>query len=159
MQDFLHFPASKKKAVLILLGSLVFIALGVWLKPAQPLLGWACIIFFSLGIPAALVMAFSKKIYLRLDAQGFEMGSLVKTVRVAWTEVDGFQMVSLKGAKMIAIHYNGMYQDQRALRRAARALSNIEGAIANSYSAPLPVILQHLQAWHARYAGLPSNYG
>ena len=151
MQDSLHFPASKKKAALLLLGSLAFVALGAWMRGQEPVIGWACIVFFGLGIPVALFMAFSKTIYLLLDAQGFEMGSPVKTVRIAWTDVDGFEMVSLNGTKMIAIHYNERYEGQRSLRSAARAVSGLEGAIANSYTAPLPAVLQHLQDWRARF--------
>lgn len=149
----MHFPASKKKAALLFLGSLAFVSLGVWIKEQQPVIGWACILFFGLGIPAALMMAFSKKMYLHLDPKGFEMGSPIKTVRIAWTEVDGFQMVSVNGAKMIAIHYNETYREQRALRDAVRAVTKIEGAIGNSYSEPLPTILQHLHTWHAKYGG------
>jgi len=151
MQDSLHFSASKKKAAFLLLGSLAFVAFGAWLRVQEPVIGWACMIFFGLGIPVALIMAFSKRIYLLLDPEGFEMGSPVKTFRIAWTEVDGFEMVSLNGTKMIAIHYNETYQAQRALRGAVRAVSGLEGAIANSYTAPLPTVLQHLQSWHARF--------
>lgn len=108
-------------------------------------------VFFGLGIPASLIMAFSRKIYLRLDAQGFEMGSPVKTVRVAWTDVNGFEMVSMNGTNLIAIHYNETYEAQRALRGAVHAISGLEGAIANSYTEPLTTVLQSLQSWHARF--------
>lgn len=151
MQDTLHFPMSKKKAIFLLLGSLIFVALGAWIRAEQPLVGWSCMIFFGLGIPVSLFIAFSKKMYLLLDAQGFEMGSPFKTVRTAWTEVAGFEIASLSGTKIIAIHYNESYQAQRALRVAVRAVSGVEGAIANSYTVPLPTLLQHLREWHARF--------
>jgi hypothetical protein len=151
MHESVIFHASKTKAALLFLGSIAFVALGAWLRAEVPWVGWACMLFFGLGIPASLVMAFSNKMYLRLDEQGFEMGSPVKTTRIGWTDVDGFEMVSLKGARMIAIHYSGSYEAQRALRGGVKAVSGIEGAISNLYTEPLPSLLRHLRNWHAHY--------
>lgn len=145
------FYAGKTKAALLFLGSIAFVALGAWIRAKTPWVGWACILFFGLGIPASLVMAISNKAYLRLDAQGLEIGSPVKTIRIGWAEIDGFEMVSLKGAKMIAIHHSQSYEAQRTLRRTVYAFSGLEAVIPNSYSEPLPELLQHLRSWHARY--------
>jgi hypothetical protein len=151
--DVLRLPASRKKAALLLLGSLAFVALGVWLRAVNPWIGWLSILFFGLGIPASLFMMFSDRIYLLLDPQGFEMGSPIKTVRVAWADVEGFSMTAVQGARMIAIHYGAGYRAQRALRGAARALAGIEGGIANQYALPLDKVLLHLQDWHRRFGG------
>jgi hypothetical protein len=151
MSDSITFPASKKKAALLFLGSLIFVALGIWLRVKEPLIGWACIVFFGLGIPVSFFTAFSNKIFLRLDSHGFEMGAIGKSSVVAWNDIDRFEMVSMSGNKMIAIYYNESYQEQRSLRKAASAISGIEGGIANNYNAPLPEILQTLQEWHARF--------
>jgi hypothetical protein len=153
MQETVYFPAGKKKAVLLLGGSICFVLLGYWLRNDSPIFGWASMLFFGLGIPASLFMAFSKKFYLLLDNQGFEMASPIMTVRIGWQDVVGFDLVSMNGAKMIAIHYREGYEKQRLLRGAARAVSGLEGAIGNSYAASLPAILQALRDWHRRFSG------
>jgi hypothetical protein len=153
MQQTAYFPASKRKAALLLAGSICFVLLGYWVRNDSPIVGWACILFFGLGIPASLYMAFSKKIYLLLDSEGFEMGSPFKTGRISWQDVVDFELVSVNGAKMIAIHYREGYEKQRLLRGAAKAVSGLEGAIGNSYAASLPEILKALRDWHQRSAG------
>jgi hypothetical protein len=153
MQEAVYFPASKRKAALLLAGSIGFVLLGYWLRNVSPIVGWASMLFFGLGISTSLFMAFSKKFYLLLDNQGFEMASPIKTVRIVWQDVVGFDLVSMNGAKMIAIHYREGYEKQRLLRGAARAVSGLEGAIGNPYVASLPAILQALRDWHHRFAG------
>ena len=109
-------------------------------------------IFFGLGVPISLFMLLSpNSMYLRLDAEGFEMGSFVKKTRIKWTDVEGFALGSIHGAKMIAIIYAPHYNEQKAGRAIASTLSGMEGAIANSYNAPLDEILKTLTEWRARY--------
>ncbi len=110
MEQTVYFHASKKKAALLLAGSIGFVLLGYWLRNDSPIVGWASMLFFGLGIPVSLFILFSKRIYLLLDNQGFEMASPIKTVRIGWQDVVGFDLVSMTGAKMIAIHYREGYK-------------------------------------------------
>ncbi len=154
--ESLLIPASKKKAALLLLGSIAFVAVGWLIRQQHPVAAWLAIVFFALGIPVALYMMFTKKIYLLLDAAGFEMGSPIKTVRVAWNEVDGFGLAAISGARMIAVQYNARYREQRLLRGIAAGLTGIEGGIPNNYALPLEDVLELLWQWHARYGGVDS---
>ncbi len=147
----LVYPASKRKALLLLLGSAAFVALGLWLRKEHPFVGWSCIAFFGLGIPAALTMFLPSAVYLRLDEQGIEMASLFKKQWIGWNDVEAFELAQIQGTKMIAILYSSDYQEQKLLRKASAALAGMEGGIANNYSAPLQEILKSLREWHARY--------
>jgi len=89
--------------------------------------------------------------YLRLDTDGFEMGSFVKKTRIKWTDVAGFELAAIRGAKMIAIIYAPHYEGQKMGRAVAENLSGMEGAIPNSYNAPLDEVLKTLNEWQARY--------
>lgn len=152
MTDQLTYHASRKKAAFVLLASLAFVAIGYFIRVDQPLIGWACMIFFGLGMPVGLIMLFSpNSMYLRLDPDGFEMGSFVKKTRVKWTDVAGFEPASIRGARMIAIVYAPHYEGQKMGRAVAENLSGMEGAIANSYDAPLDELLETLKEWRTRY--------
>jgi hypothetical protein len=152
MSNELTFRASRSKAVLLLLGSLAFVAIGYFLRAEKPFIAWACMIFFGLGIPLSLFMMFSpNSIYLRLDQEGFEMGSFAKKTRIKWTDVAGFELASIRGAKMIAIIYAPHYEGQKIGRAVAENLSGMEGAIANSYNAPLTEVLKTLNEWRAKH--------
>ncbi len=153
MPESLTYRASRWKAVWLLLGSAAFVAIGYFLRAERPFIAWACMIFFGLGIPISLIMMFSpSSMYLRLDEEGFEMGSFVKKTRIKWTDVAGFELGSIRGAKMIAIVYAPHYEGQQIGRAVASDLSGIEGAISNSYNAPLNEVLETLNAWRARYS-------
>ena len=153
MADELTFTASRKKAALILLASVAFVVIGYFMRLEKPFMGWACMIFFGLGIPVSLMLLFSpNSTYLRLDAEGFEMGSFTKKKsRTKWTDVAGFELASIRGAKMIAIIYAPHYEGQKVGRAIAENLSGMEGAIPNNYNAPLDELLKTLNEWQARY--------
>jgi hypothetical protein len=152
MADELTYHASRSKAGLILLASVAFVVMGYFMRVEKPFVGWACMIFFGLGIPVGLMLLFSpNSTYLRLDQEGFEMGSFAQKTRIKWTDVAGFELASIRGAKMIAIIYAPHYEGQKTGRAVAENLSGMEGAIANSYDAPLAQVLKTLNEWQARY--------
>ena len=153
MADELTFHASRGKAALILLGAIAFVVIGYFMRLEKPFIGWACMIFFGLGIPVGLIMLFSpNSTYLRLDPEGFEMGSFVKKSRTKWTDVAGFELASIRGAKMIAIIYAPHYEGQKIGRAVSENLSGMEAAIGNAYNAPLAEVLKTLNEWRARYS-------
>jgi hypothetical protein len=152
MADELTFTATRSKAVFLVLGCLVFVVGGYFIRAEKPVIAWACMIFFGLGLPLCSVQLFwPNSSYLRLDAAGFEIGSLLGKKRVKWTDVAGFQIGSIRGAKMIQIIYSPQYQGQKVGRAVAESLGGMEGAIANNYNAPLDELLKTLNEWQTRY--------
>jgi hypothetical protein len=145
----LEFKASRRKALGLFAGSIAFVALGLWARHANPWLGWTCVLFFGLGIPASVAMLLPNSTFLRLDARGFEMSSFFRRHQVAWQDVGGFGLASVGGRRMIAIAYAPSYRGQRALRRAAASVAGIEGAIPDHYDAPIDAVLDALLAWKA----------
>ena len=145
------FTASRKKALLLLLGSFCFVALGVWVSSEKPLLGWTCVAFFGLGVPASLLMLLPGGTYLRLDAEGFELVSPFRKHRTKWTEVAGFEIRTIRDTRVIAIVYTPGYQGQKFGRALASSLAGMEGAIPNTYNAPLNEIAASLNSWKSRF--------
>lgn len=96
-------------------------------------------------------MMLPNAMYLRLDEEGFEMGSLRRTHKIKWADVEGFQIGSISGAKMIAIIYSREYESQKFGRAVAASLSGMEGAIPNSYNATLEDVLNSLNSWRVRF--------
>lgn len=152
MSDELIFKPNKRKAALVLLGSMVFVAIGYWMTSVKPLIGWLCVSFFAPGIPASIVMMTTKSMYLRLDEEGFEIvAPMTRRRRTLWTDVEEFRLGSIRGAKMIQIVYAPGYDKQQLGRAVASTLSGMESAIANSYEAPLDEVLRTLNEWRARF--------
>ena len=152
MAELLVFRSSRLKALGILVGAVAFVCLGVWLAQEKPLVGWLCVGFFSLAIPVSLTMLLKPDVfYLRLDPDGFEMGSPFKRVRTRWIDVDGFEMGSIKGSKLISIRYRPSHTSGALMRRVSEHLSGMQGAIPNNYDRPLTAVLASLQEWHSRF--------
>ncbi len=149
--DELIFYASRSKAVLLLLGSIAFVAMGWWMKEQKPIIGWLCVAFFGLGIPASIIMFMPGVMYLRLDKSGFEMSSIGRKNKIKWRDVQSFRIDSVRGTKMIAINYSPRFAEQRASRAVAVALSGMEGAIPNSYNVPLVELERTLNHWLERF--------
>ena len=145
------FRGSPKKALMLLVISIGFVVLGAWLTAESPVLGWLSIAFFGLGIPASLVMLRPNSTYLKLDADGIHVVSMSRHLKLKWSEVDAFRIARIHGAKLIAIDYSAEYKKQRAGRSVASILSDMEGAIADHYTAPLEQVLQTLTEWKARH--------
>jgi len=151
MQDELIFKASRKKALMILAISIGFVVLGVWLAPENPIIGWLCVGFFGLGIPVSLLMMRPNSAYLKLTPEGIEIVAAYRTTRIKWSEVEGFYVGSISGAKIIGVAYSPEYQKQEAGRAVASALSGMEGAIADSYTASIEDVCRTLNDWKARF--------
>jgi hypothetical protein len=152
MQKELIYPASRRKALLLLVGCIAFFALGIFVLKKDPLVGWITAIFFGLGIPLSILMLFSKRVYLKLTADGFEMASLFNKQMIRWSDVDGFRLGQVRNVKMIAIVYEPDYKGQKMLRKVSASLAGMEGAIPNSYVVSPDALLPTLNEWHARFA-------
>ena len=152
MESQVIFQGSPRKALVLLLISIGFVVLGAWAITVEPIIGWICIAFFSLGIPASLLMMRPGSTYLKLDADGIDIVSMWRHCKLKWSEVDAFRMADIHGARMIAIDYSSRYTKQEAGRAVASALSGMEGAIADHYNATLEQVLQTLNDWKARHS-------
>jgi hypothetical protein len=158
MSNTVTFVASRRKVFLLLLISMCLVALGIWLLSQWRLLGWLTVAFFGLGIPISLLMLVLPNLtYLRLDEEGFEMGSGFRSQKYKWTDVADFRIGSIQGAKMIAVIFHPEYEGQKLARAVVRTLSGMEGAIPNHYNATLGEILEALTTWRQRYGRRAPN--
>jgi|SRR5699024_5626209 len=110
--------SSKKKSLLLLLGSIAFVALGVWLlSEADNLTGWraknpiftrgigiASILFFGLGIFIGIKRLIKSEIALIIDANGLNVNpkkSLSEFIK--WTDIKGFEEIKIHSTRIVII--------------------------------------------------------
>jgi hypothetical protein len=87
MESQVVFRGSLKKALMVLLISVGFVVLGAWATTERPVIGWLCIAFFGLGIPASLLMMRPNSTYLKLDADGIDIVNMWRHFKLKWSEV------------------------------------------------------------------------
>jgi hypothetical protein len=143
MADTLIYRVSPWKAVMVVLGSLAFVLAGWWMRHEHPWVGFC-------GLAGLWMLLAPRSVYLQLDARGLLIASPFRRQHIPWAEIADFEIVSIKGSRMIAIHY---LSAPTAGRQFSAAVSGIEGAIPNSYAARLEDILQSLQTYLHRYRG------
>ena len=142
------------KSVLLLIGSLAFVALGVWLpddgQSETMLWKWVIIVFFGLGVLLTIYQLFHPAT-LTLDARGFTyIGLFNRRMTVAWDDVEAFKLWKPpRGLKMLAWDYRPGRGPRSALSGFSRALgadAGLPGGLADSPARLLEKMTQRLQA-------------
>lgn len=110
--------SNKKKSLLLLIGSIAFVAIGIWLlleadnltvwRARNPIftrgIGIASIIFFGLGIFVGIKRLIKSEIALIIDSKGLNINpkkSLTEFIK--WSDIKGFEEIKIQSTKIIII--------------------------------------------------------
>jgi hypothetical protein len=124
------------KMALLALGSGVFVSLGLWLLPREPVIALGCVIFFGLCASVGLVGLLPNSSYLTLTEQGFLFASLFRKDFVAWSSVQSFVPVRIQFNSMVGWNYSSEFRGSTRLRRASTAVAGVEAALPDTYGMP-----------------------
>lgn len=109
---------SKKKAVLLLTGSLLFVAGGICMllyvehfTSNNPLViravGIAAVLFFGFGMYVSMRWIVNNQIILIIDAAGLNVNPKRSlSERIEWKNIEGFSEIRIHGTKIIVIDVN-----------------------------------------------------
>lgn len=111
-------PLGKLKLILVVLGSLIFVVLGVWLVSVDPnqlessrrfasprIIGYLCIAFFGVCGLLGIRKLFDTKPGLVFSSKGIiDNSSVVAAGLIPWSEITGFSEYQVKSTKMLIIH-------------------------------------------------------
>ena len=147
------YPASRRKMLMLLGISLVFVAVGVVLmrKPAERMTARLLTGFFGLGAVVALVNLHPRASYLTLSEQGFEFSSLFRKHFVAWRDVTDFVPMRISGNAMVGFHYDASMKNAPALRHVSSFIAGIEAALPDTYGHSNIDLAKLLNELRARY--------
>ena len=94
--------SSRSKMLLMLSGSLAFVATGLWLRPDHhPFSGYAVIIFFGLCAVVFCVHLLPNSSYLHVTPEGFKMCSMFRSRFIRWPDVGRFGVTHIGTRKMV----------------------------------------------------------
>ncbi|WP_119274245.1 hypothetical protein [Taklimakanibacter deserti] len=138
----LTFHIDRGKWLLRLFGCAAFVVVGYLIRE-ESLYGWLGMAFFGVVIPVYLrALLVPHSMALHLDSEGFEIGSLVRTKRIRWADVQCFEL-----DRSGVLPFGGT-QVIRVVN--AQHIHAIENTIDNSYDAPLIDIMHILNEWRKR---------
>jgi hypothetical protein len=110
--------SSKKKSLLLLIGSIAFVVLGFWLLlEADNLTGWrarnpiftrgigiASILFFGLGVFIGIKRLIKSEIALIIDSKGLNVNPKKSlTEYINWSDINGFEEIKIQSTKIVII--------------------------------------------------------
>ncbi len=111
---------SKTKTLLLVVGSIGFVALGAWFLSLDPTeieskccfnnsfflyaVGIASVGFFGLCAIAAIWRLFSSKPGLIVNSKGIELFAIGPSTFIPWPDVSGFSKVEVQGQKLLVVH-------------------------------------------------------
>lgn len=133
--DVVILRPSRWKTVLLLLISLTFVAIAVWMF----LLGESRAIaiftglFFGLGVIVFVVQLLPNSSWLRLDRDGFTIRSLYRDSRSSWNDMLHFHPIRIRRNSMVGWKYAEEYEQSQTGRIVANTLTGVEGALPDTY--------------------------
>jgi hypothetical protein len=152
---------NKKKAVLLLLGSAAFVAVGALSVANGKETGWWAVGFFGLCLLVSLYMLTPNAARLRIDKNGVEMKTFFKPMKLAWDDVNGFYVAHMRTGlartKLIGIEFSESYRKQRAGRQFASALTGVEGGLPDHFNRPAEEVCELLNESKRRWGGATGN--
>lgn len=110
--------SSKKKSLLLLIGSIAFVAVGFWLLfEADNLTSWrarnpiltrgvavASILFFGLGIFVGIKRLIRSEIALIIDSKGLNINPKKSlTEFMLWSDISGFKEIKIQSTRIVVI--------------------------------------------------------
>jgi xanthosine utilization system XapX-like protein len=148
------------KMVLMALLSGVFVSIGVWLLPRQPIIAVASIVFFGLCGLVVLVQLLPNSSYLTLTERGFEFASLFRKHFIPWSQVGSFFPIRIQSHRMVGWNYLPGVDELQRLRRINTAVAGAEAALPDTYgmsAEQLANLMNQLRAKHATAGSLPTS--
>lgn len=110
--------SSKKKSLMLLIGSIAFVVLGFWqLLEADNMTGWragnpifirgigiASILFFGLGILIGIKRLIKSEIALIIDSKGLNVNpKKTLTEFIEWSDINGFEEIKIQSTRILII--------------------------------------------------------
>jgi hypothetical protein len=129
------FHPGRRKTTLMLLLSIGFVAIGVFMGLSGQFMGWLCAGFFGLAVPVFAFQFHPKSAYLRLTAEGFTYCSLFRAHTTPWVDVQEFGMTYLGTGPILYVAWDFVpeYSGSGKARRVSKALCGYEAALPDTY--------------------------
>jgi hypothetical protein len=139
--------------LLLLTGSLAFAVVGFFVARKDPLVGYACVVFFGLCALVGAIGSHPRSSFLELTPEGFAFCVLFRRSFVPWRDVREFLPIKIHHNSMVGWNYSAGFESRARARRISTALSRAEAALPDTYgmkAADLSALLNEVLARHSQ---------
>ena len=124
----IKFYKSKKRAIRMMLLCSVFVLLGIWLLPKNPLIGWSSIGFFGLGYPLGIYNLFDKKPMIIINEIGIFDRSANQDF-INWELIHDAYPINISGQKFICLIIDEKFKPSRKKGKLYKNAAKLNEAI------------------------------
>ncbi len=163
--------ASKTKTLLLVVGSIGFVALGTWFLSLGPTeieskccfnspfflyaAGIASVGFFGLSAIASVWRLFSPKPGLIVNSKGIELFAIGPSTFIPWPDVSGFSRVEVHGQKMLVVH---LHNPQKYIESGGKFRRCMASASHKMIASPIAISSNFLEISFERLCELCEMY-
>jgi hypothetical protein len=138
---------SKTKGLLLLCGSLIFVAGGVGMIKSGEMFGWASVIFFGLCALVFSIKMLPNASYLKLHHEGFTQVTMFRSSTFRWQDVSEFSVDRIGGNKTVMLDFVLSWHTSSKLKKVARLMSGHDGALPDTYGLRAEELVALLKEW------------
>lgn len=140
---------SRRKWLLLLVGSGLFTAGGVFMVKDHAQWGWPALIFFGICTVFAAVMLLPDAAGLKLDSDGFQMTNLFRSHRWHWRDVKGFEAVLITPHQTL-VCFDDPAQAGGMLAQLSQSYAGHNSALPDTYGLSADDLAMLMSQWSNR---------
>ena len=136
--DIHIFNHGKFPALMLLLGSIIFVGTGLWLSTNDGWPGYLCAALFAPGIPLAIIQMLPGSTWLQIDGDGFTVCNLFRKTIIPWSGIDeifvlNYRQAGVKVHEIVGFNYKPSFKKPSIGRKLAKQVGKCEGALPSTY--------------------------
>lgn len=143
---------SRRKMILLLITSLLFVAGGIRIASEQPLVGYSGAVFFGLGVIVFTIQLLPNSSYLHLTPEGFTFCNLFRSHTVPWHLARDFAVIRVSRRPLVVWKYSPDFAAHPKARALSRTLCGYDAALPDSYGMRPQELADLLNSLQHRYA-------
>lgn len=111
----------------------VFVVIGILMRNEYPIVAYAGIVFFGIGVVVAAIQMLPHASYLELQDEGFKFRTLFRDNFVRWKEVEHFYVIKVHSNKMVGWNYSAKAGVNSVASKVSSKLSGAQAALPETY--------------------------
>ena len=137
----------KSRALLYLMLCAIFTVIGILMIADNKLMGWFVGPTFGLGVVVFILLMLPNSSYLLLKEDGFTVCSLYRTSSLKWSDIEGFEVTTIIGPKIVGFNFSSTYNRQQKVRKISKNMAGYEGALPDTYGISAKELAELLNNW------------
>lgn len=146
--DELKLFPSKRRMIMLIVGSAVFTVGGISMITSGDPMGWCVALFFGLCMVVGIVNVLPNASHLHLTRDGFEVKSLFKARTFSWDEVYDFRVYDASDtSKLVGFDLADSHPMGQTMRKVNSAVAGVHDCLPENYGMKAEALAHLMNEW------------